>query len=80
MDILWSRRFSTANIQQIQQRLVFFCVLALGVCSSPSKGLQSRARIDSGSRTMYNLHPRTYSFTRVRCVPKEDTTTKLGIF
>ena len=30
--------------------------------------------MDSGSRTMYSLHLVTCSFTRVRCVPKRNTT------
>ena len=30
--------------------------------------------MDIGSRTMHRLHVKTYSFTRVTCVPKEDTT------
>ena len=50
------------------------CVPAPGMCSSPSKGPQPRAHMDIGSRTMHSLHLGTCSFTRVRCVPKEDTT------
>ena len=52
----------------------FFGIPALGVCSSPSKGPQPRARMDVGSRTMYSLNLGTCSFTRVRCVPRKDTT------
>ena len=54
--------------------VLFFCVPALGVCSSHSEGPQPRGHMDIGSRTMYSLHLGTCGFTRVRCVLKKDTT------
>ena len=47
-----------------------FFVPVLGDCRGPSGALQSRARMDSGSRTMYSLHLGTCSFIRVRCSPR----------
>jgi len=57
---LWLNRFNSSN----------------KYISSPSEGPQSRARMDSGSRSLYSLHLGTCGFTRVRCVRRNTPRTK----
>ena len=61
-------------VASLPRFVTLFFLCSLGEYSGPSEGPQSRMRMDSGPRTMYSLHLGTCSFTRVRHVPKGDTT------
>ena len=74
--LLWGFKRVLPPTRGWETRELIFCVYVpvQGMCSGPSKGPLSRARMDNRSRTMYSLHLGTCKFTRVRYVPKEDTT------